>query len=505
MPKRPRCSARPLLVAAAVLAAACSSDAPSEPSPPPGGAPAIQVLSGSGQTDTIGTVLPEALEVEVRGTNGRGAAGVPVTFGGCTAGCYVGFRPAGESGAFKLELIVPTDSRGRSRVDVQLFGPAGPAPMPVAVPSLSLSATASATVLPGNAVGVRITPHDTAVRFQSSYPVTAFTYDRYNNKRADPVALTTATPSIVTVTGAGTVTGAAYGRGKLRASSGPFTDSAFASVLPSGTIAASGFSSPSHVVVMNLDWSGYTELVETGVYGGGAPSWSPDGLSIAYQYYGGTATGSLWLTSLTGPAVKLIQNHPPSFEEEHFPRFSRDGAWIYFQGLTSVLQLGEVWRVHPDGSGLERVGPAGSSAGGDYFPDPSPDGTRVVLSTNRGDQYGPRRIVVRDIATGTDLDLGVRGSYPRWSPVGEDIAFLSAGTMSTPEALTLIRSDGTNPRVILPRAGNYSFHGIGWSPDGEWLITDNDGGLVVIQVATGLIVPLGPIGNLLNDPDWKAQ
>jgi hypothetical protein len=415
----------------------------------------------------------------------------------------VAIRPTGQGGAFTLELTLPTDAQGRSRIDVRLHGPAGLVPIPIAVPSLGFTASATVTVLPGNAVAVRIVPHDTAVQFQSSYRATAATYDRNNNKRADPVILTTATPSTIAVDAAGTVDGVAYGRGKLRAEAGQFTDSAFVSVVPPGTIAASAFAAPSHVDIVNLDGSGFTELVETGVYGGGAPSWSPDGGTIAYQYYGSAATGSLWITSLAGPAVKLILNHPPSFDEEHFPRFSRDGVWIYFQGLTSNTQLGEIWRVHPDGSGLERVGAPGGPSGGDYYPDPSPDGMRVVLSTNRGDQYGARRIVVRDVASGADLDLGVHGTYPRWSPVGEDIAFLSAATMSAPEALTLIRSDGTNPRVILPRSDNYSFHGIGWSPDGKWLVTDDQGGLVIVQIATGLIVPLWPIGNYLFDPSWK--
>lgn len=415
----------------------------------------------------------------------------------------MGIRPTGQGGAFALELSLPTDDRGRLRVDVRLIGPAGLVTIPIAVPSLGLTTSAAVSVLPGNAVGVRIVPHDSAVLLQSSYLATATTYDRYNNRRSDPVKLTTPTPSTISVSTAGTVRGEAFGRGVLRAEAGQFIDSAFVSVVPSGTIAASAFAVPSHVDIVNLDGSGFTELVETGVYGGGAPSWSPDGLKIAYQYYGSAGSGSLWITSLTGPPVKLILNHPPSFDEEHYPRFSHDGAWIYFQGLTFTTQLGEIWRVHPDGSGLQRVGAPGGSSGGDYYPDPSPEGTRVVLSTNRGDQYGATRIVVRDVASGTDLDLGVRGTYPRWSPVGEDIAFLSAATMSAPEALTLIRSDGTNPRVILPRSGNYSFHGIGWSPDGEWLVTDHQGGLVIVQVATGLIVPLWPIGNYLFDPSWK--
>src|SRR5688572_29337611 len=75
----------------------------SESSAPPDGHPGTRVLSGAGQTDTIGTALLEAVEIEVRDTDGRIARGVPVTFGGCALGCFVAIRPAGQSVAFTLE------------------------------------------------------------------------------------------------------------------------------------------------------------------------------------------------------------------------------------------------------------------------------------------------------------------------------------------------------------------------------------------------------------------
>lgn len=100
-----------------------------------------------------------------------------------------------------------------------------------------------------------------------------------------------------------------------------------------------------------------------------------------------------------------------------FPRYSRDGVWIYFSGYLADGSW-TIWRVHPDGSSLERV-PI-NYTGPQTRPDPSPDGTRLAIVTGSA-----ARTV--DLPQGATSSWMVTGITARWSPTGERLAVMPNG------------------------------------------------------------------------------
>ena len=96
----------------------------------------------------------------------------------------------------------------------------------------------------------------------------------------------------------------------------------------------------------------------------------------------------------------------------------------------------------------------------------SPDATRLVTMIHRGEE---RSIVVLDLATGNVHELG-RGSWPRWSPNGQWIAY------HTGRHCLIVHPDGTGARTVLTLKDGWltgrSFGAGGpvWSPDSTQLL-----------------------------------
>jgi Tol biopolymer transport system component len=193
----------------------------------------------------------------------------------------------------------------------------------------------------------------------------------------------------------------------------------------------------------------------------------------------------------------------PLMRSESFPRYAHDGSYLYFTGEDSLTGCYGVWRARPDGTALEHVVADTSDCGPyvyqqltptpDYASSPSPDGTQIA--------YVNRTLRMHTLATAADTSLGVVGDLPRWSPTGEWIAYDSLGT------LMLIHPDGTGRQALLFR-GDPGLPGVDWSPDGQWLVywgydlSARFGGLHLVQVSTGLQLPLG-FARGLAEPTWQ--
>jgi hypothetical protein len=200
------------------------------------------------------------------------------------------------------------------------------------------------------------------------------------------------------------------------------------------------------------------------------PVFSPDGTQVAYvstqpKGYFNVFVRPLSHGNWAGPAVALTEDHTFGRDRLYFgpwdmhtqPAWLRDGQELLLLTNRDVaLGSGDVWRVP--------VRPLGISAGRKVLseqtlyrtrPDVSPDGRRFVYSSTGGaaDQYSHLYVLPVDGGAPYKLTFGEHDDFhPRWSPDGEQIAFISnrpqkPGGVGLPELWLLETYGGGLARV----------------------------------------------------------
>jgi Tol biopolymer transport system component len=240
-----------------------------------------------------------------------------------------------------------------------------------------------------------------------------------------------------------------------------------------------------------------------------------------YQIYGRSADGST--------ERRLTQSSANDVE----PAVSRDGRWIAFvRAAAPSSATGELWVMHPDGSGARRLlggvsavtpptfspdgrrlaaalGSDGTrgldiltlaggrstvlhlSDAGTTDPDWSPSGRDIAVSVVEGSAWVPE-IVTPD---GSDQRVfDVRGNVDelRWSPDGRELAYAVIGARG---GIFVARRDGSHRREIESAASEMR-QGLAWAPDGDHLIyvsAVDSVGLRSVDVRSGVSSPLGPV------------
>jgi TolB protein len=135
------------------------------------------------------------------------------------------------------------------------------------------------------------------------------------------------------------------------------------------------------------------------------------------------------------------------------PDISPDGRTVAFRRVLSdsgPSAASAVFVVGLDGRGLRQVTPYSLDA---VLPRWSPDGTRIVFSSNRDTDFADQQVWVVDADGGnlTQLTHEPRGNpsfLPDWSPDGTKIVFahfLSTGFFTQ---LRVMNADGSGEHVI---------------------------------------------------------
>ncbi len=170
--------------------------------------------------------------------------------------------------------------------------------------------------------------------------------------------------------------------------------------------------------IVNADGTGFTQLTSGEPFFRADPAWSPDGRWIAVN-----SNGIRIIDATTGIEVAQVTDNP--YIEDRVPAWSPDGQWLAFTRVRHAKRREQtaIFRVHRDGTALERVTAWGENADN---PDWSPDGSRIVFNTK--------------------------------------------GTVAAPSRITTIRPDGTRETNIIRATGDADFHDPGWSPDGTQVL-----------------------------------
>jgi TolB protein len=164
------------------------------------------------------------------------------------------------------------------------------------------------------------------------------------------------------------------------------------------------------------------------------PDWSPDGREIAFSWRGQLGDRSAGLPAKTpeedwaeiymmnadgSSAHRLTFNRPGvggGCCEDAASRWSPDSRWIAF--VTKRDGNSEIYRMHRDGSGQERLTHDSTFDG---YPAWSPDGKRIafnkhVAAVRNGPGRTPDSLYVMNANGSGKRSLGISGSRPDWRP-----------------------------------------------------------------------------------------
>jgi len=192
------------------------------------------------------------------------------------------------------------------------------------------------------------------------------------------------------------------------------------------------------------------------------PAFSPDGETIVFVRTlvakSGTENPELYLMNADGTDVRRLTRWPGS---DLSPSWSPDGKRILFvRGVSGGFSL---YTIRPNGTGLAKLGPTGSSP--PEQPAWSPDGS-VIVATRPGELalFSASGEFERDLVA-LDGDLASSAS---WSPAGDLISFIRTTQCSYCDEsgdLWTVAPDGSNPQKVFADARDAA-----WSPDGKYFV-----------------------------------
>lgn len=508
---------------AALLLSACS--APEATTPVIEGTGGLRIVSGSGQGDSVQSVLGAPLIVELRDSvSGQPIVGATVVFDGTNGFTirrrtpYVTPFRAGNQGDAFFKDSTQTDARGRATVRIQMGTTAGEAQVVVTSTAVaSARVTARYTIVGGRAAGAVATPDDTALYVGKSYQLTARAADAFRNPTVGLLQYAALTPEVATISNAGVVTALRVGRASFRVSSAGGDTTVSLTVPPAGILYAVeadtatffGFErGPYRLFRSNLDGSDRTELLAVSESMQAGFALAPD-LDTRIATFGtGTLNGMRTVGTsapvpfpASGVGVTSVAN----------PAYAPRGDVVYFSARTAGSNY-ELWRSRPDGSEPVRVGAAATSATSrDLGAAVSPDGRYLAYWTNR-DSALNATVRVLDLASGGTVGAGIPGHSPRWRPDGKGLVIIAPYAYvppfdTTAGRLATVTFDGTGLRLydfVRPTPSDVGYRaGFSLSPDGSYALARSSlGTMELVDLTTFERLPL-PFTRRVVAAEWR--
>ena len=199
------------------------------------------------------------------------------------------------------------------------------------------------------------------------------------------------------------------------------------------------------------------------------------------------------------------------------PSWSPDGLWLAYDssdvGLDDPSFSARLWRVGADGSDAALLGHPETF---DVEPRLSPDGSQVAFMRLHPEADFASEIVVRDLASGEErvvVPLGVPVEHPEWSPDGSSLVFNAQDW--APDAATIYTLDlealEAAPVTLLDKATGDGWGGVKpvYSPDGSHIVfvchqgDEADDGICIMDADGTNVTPLVDDPAVFeNHPTW---
>jgi Tol biopolymer transport system component len=232
-------------------------------------------------------------------------------------------------------------------------------------------------------------------------------------------------------------------------------------------------------------------------------SWSSDGEWIAFTGRGENIH-KMHFTGVTFDTT-VVTNLNPHMHGSYVPAWSPDDQWIAFSypNCSGTAQCG-VWVISPS------VGYGGPNPVAHYgnYPDWHPTNGTIIYVTNAltvgGTDYGDSLWTCMIDGSRKRLLSFLQGAhqsnqYPKYSPTGLHIAFVSHPQSPSTGNLWMMDTTGSNIRQLTTGGVDMDFGtAFSWSPDGSKIVytryhdrwTYDNGTLWILNIATGISTQL---------------
>ncbi len=235
---------------------------------------------------------------------------------------------------------------------------------------------------------------------------------------------------------------------------------------------------------VKADGTGLERLTDDPAYDDQA-AFSPDGKQLVFVSSRKGGFAHLWTMDLQTRRAQALTPLTTGRGGDFRPAWSPDGRWIAFasdrdggmpfaHGRWEHLQLVDLYVIHPDGSGLKRVGAHGNFCGSPKW---EADSRHVIAYCMTAEQTlanrravpepnangNDTRLVTFDITNGTSADVAA-GAGMKFNPsvVGNTIGFIRKFRNGTDEPGIYYASGTRGPKGDIRAAS--------WSPDGTHVV-----------------------------------
>ena len=169
--------------------------------------------------------------------------------------------------------------------------------------------------------------------------------------------------------------------------------------------------------------------------GTGGLTWLPDSRIVYTSASSGPA--QLWIIDADGKNGRQLTNAVPVALH---PFAARDGRWVYFDSVCGEGRC--IYRIAPDGSGLQQI----TTGGNESRPVVSPDGSTVFLSRNRDGENLPARVAAQG---GDVIPLSKTVFSPASiSPDGTELVGSAWSQEAQRSVVALLPARGGEPRFL---------------------------------------------------------